>query len=78
MPEHRKIGPGFCDEVVRVGGLVRNFVSVGGTGFQPVKKHGQDGRATQFYPLHLSGMRSMLCHSTNRVNRLQLARVPVR
>jgi hypothetical protein len=27
-------------------GAVRNFVSSGGTGFQPVKKHGQDGRAT--------------------------------
>jgi hypothetical protein len=27
-------------------GIVRNFVSIGGTGFQPVKKHGQDGRAT--------------------------------
>ena len=27
-------------------GLGRNFVSVCGTGFQPVKTHGQDGRAT--------------------------------
>ena len=40
------LGTGVLPEKAVRDRAVKNSVSSGGTGFQPVKKHGQDGRAT--------------------------------